>query len=106
MPENGFAGRVVATAAARRAIESLRAATGGPLMFVQSAGCCEGSDPMCFRAGELAVGAGDMLLGVVDACPFFIDADQYQALGRPRLVLDVKPGTPGSFSLAAGEGTH
>ncbi|CAM5700711.1 DUF779 domain-containing protein [Streptomyces canus] len=106
MPENGYAGRVIATAAARRAIRSLRTATGGLLMFVQSAGCCDGSDPMCFRAGELAVGDGDMLLGVVDTCPFYIDADQYEALGRPRLILDVAPGLPGGFSLAAGDGTH
>ncbi|MDN3029225.1 DUF779 domain-containing protein [Streptomyces sp. S.PB5] len=104
--ENGNAGRVTATEAAHRAIAALRAAHGGPVMFVQSGGCCDGSDPMCFPGGEFALGEGDMLLGVLDGCTFHIDADLYEALGRPRLVLDVAPGTPGGFSLAAAEGLH
>ncbi|WNZ06656.1 DUF779 domain-containing protein [Streptomyces sp. 11x1] len=102
--EYGTAGRVTATRAARRAIEALRAAHGGPVMFVQSGGCCDGSDPMCFPAGEFAVGEGDMLVGVIVGCTFHMDADQYEALGRPLFVLDVEPGTPGGFSLPAGEG--
>ncbi|MCZ4515527.1 DUF779 domain-containing protein [Streptomyces sp. ActVer] len=106
MPENGNVGRVTATEAAHRALAALRAAHGGPVMFVQSGGCCDGSDPMCFPSGEFALGEGDMLLGVIDGCTFSIDADQYQALGRPRLVLDVGPGAPGGFSLAAGDGLH
>jgi propanol-preferring alcohol dehydrogenase len=106
MPESGSTGRVTATPAARKAITALRAASGGRLMFVQSAGCCDGSEPMCFGLGEFAVGDHDLLLGVLDDCPFHIDADLYNALGRPRLVLDAEPGSPGGFSLAAGEGLH
>jgi len=102
--ENGNAGRVTATGAAHRAIEALRAAHGGPVMFVQSGGCCDGSDPMCFPGGEFVLGESDMLLGVLDGCTFHIDADLYEALGRPRFVLDVETGTPGGFSLAAGDG--
>ncbi|MFE2064314.1 DUF779 domain-containing protein [Streptomyces sp. NPDC059467] len=102
--ENGTAGRVTVTRAARKAIEALRAALGGPVMFVQFAGCCDGSDPMCFPDGEFALGDGDMLVGVVHGCTFHMNADQYEALGRPLLVLDTEPGTPGGFSLAAGDG--
>jgi len=105
-PRPGTAGRVTATCAARRAIAALRAAHGAPVMFVQSAGCCDGSDPMCFPGGEFALGDGDMLIGVVEGCTFHMNADQYEALGRPFLVLDVEPGTPGGFSLAAGDGLH
>jgi uncharacterized protein (DUF779 family) len=104
--QNGTVGRVTATPAARRAIAALCAAHGGPVMFVQSGGCCDGSDPMCFEGGEFALGDGDMLIGVVDGCTFQMDADQYQALGRPLFVLDVEEGTPGGFSLAAGDGLH
>ena len=43
--------RVIATRAARQAVNRLRAAR-GPLMFVQSAGRCGSSAPMCFPAGE------------------------------------------------------
>ncbi|MER8007456.1 DUF779 domain-containing protein [Streptomyces sp. NPDC094149] len=104
--ENGTAGRVTATPAARGAIAALCAAQGGPVMFVQSGGCCDGSDPMCFEGGEFALGEGDLLVGEIDGCTFHVDADQYQALGRPSFVLDVEEGTPGGFSLAAGDGLH
>ena len=59
--------RISATPAAREAIARLRADRGGPVMFVQSAGCCAGSVPMCFPEGEFLVGDGDELLGTVDA---------------------------------------
>ncbi|MGW2236840.1 DUF779 domain-containing protein [Streptomyces sp. NPDC001759] len=104
--ESGTAGRVTATRAARRAIAALCAAHGGHVMFVQSGGCCDGSDPMCFEGGEFALGGGDMLIGVVDGCTFHMNADQYHALGRPLFVLDVEEGAPGGFSLAAGDGLH
>ncbi|MCW8376129.1 DUF779 domain-containing protein [Streptomyces justiciae] len=54
--------------------------------------------------GEFAVGEGDMLVGVVAGCTFHMNADQYESLGRPFYVLDVEAGTPGCFSLAAGDG--
>jgi uncharacterized protein (DUF779 family) len=111
---NGNAGRVTATEAAHRAIAALRAAHGGPVMFVQP---CErgdgtgpdgagpdGGGPRCFPGGEVPVGEGDMLLGVLDGCTFHIDADLYEALGRPRLLLDVAPGDPDGPSLAPGCG--
>ena len=43
--------RIQATPAARAAITGLRAVRGGPVMFVQSGGCCAGSTPMCYPAG-------------------------------------------------------
>ena len=96
---------LTATPAAREAIAALRAAH-GPLMFVQSAGCCDGSSPMCFAAGEFLVGDGDVLLGEVDSCPFYMNSKTYDALNRPSLVLDVEPGAAGGFSLDAGDGLH
>jgi uncharacterized protein (DUF779 family) len=104
MPPKAAASRITATMAAREAIAGLRVAGGGPVMFVQSAGCCDGSDPMCYSLGEFSV--GDLLLGEIDGCPFYMDERQYEALGRPRLVLDARPGEPGGFSLAAGDGQH
>jgi hypothetical protein len=98
-------GRVIATEAARQAVYRLRAVR-GPLMFVQSAGCCDGSAPMCFPAGEYLTGPGDILLGRIAGCPFYMDARQYRAWHPELLVLDVEPGMPEGFSLAAGEGLH
>ena len=96
-------GRVIATEAARQAVYRLRAVR-GLLMFVLSAGCCEGSAPVCLPAGEYRTGPGDVLLGRIAGCPFYLDARQYRAWHRELLVLDVEPGEPGGFSLAAGDG--
>jgi len=97
--------RVIATEAAREAVRRLRAVR-GRLMFVQSAGCCGGSAPMCFPAGEYLTGPGDLLLGWVAGCPFYIDRRLYEAWHPGQFVLDVEPGMPEGFSLAAGDGLH
>jgi uncharacterized protein (DUF779 family) len=102
--ENPHHPRVSATPAARQAIHRLRAARGGPLMFVQSGGCCAGSTPMCFPAGEFITGPNDVLLGELDGCPFYIDAALDNAWNTPEFVLDVADGEPEGFSLGAGEG--
>jgi uncharacterized protein (DUF779 family) len=98
--------RVEATSAARQAITRLRAVQGGPVMFVQSGGCCAGSTPMCYPAGELIIGDIDVLLGEIDGCPFYIDSRLDDAWGRDGLVLDVTHGPPEGFSLAAGDDLH
>src|SRR5690349_23558045 len=94
--------RVTATAAAREAIARLRADRGGAVMFVQSGGCCAGSTPMCFPAGEFLVGGNDVLLGEIDGCPFYIDRQLDEAWGEAGVELDVAAGPPEGFSLPAG----
>ena len=54
--------RVLITTEAAAMIAKLRAIH-GPLMFHQSGGCCDGSAPMCYPAGEFRVGAQDVLMG-------------------------------------------
>ena len=49
----------------------------GPLMFHQSGGCCDGSSPMCYPAGEFKVGAQDVLLGEIADCKFYMGAAQF-----------------------------
>jgi uncharacterized protein (DUF779 family) len=94
-----------ATPAARSAIAALRDAR-GPVMFVQSAGCCGGTAPMCYPLGEFLTGAGDLLLGDIDGCPYYMDAGHYKAFGQPELTLDVEPGFAEGFSLPAADGLH
>jgi uncharacterized protein (DUF779 family) len=43
--------RVIANDKAKELIAKLKAMH-GPLMFHQSGGCCDGSQPMCFGEGE------------------------------------------------------
>jgi uncharacterized protein (DUF779 family) len=100
-----MAARVTATPEAARAIEQLTARH-GPLMLVQSGGCCDGSSPICFRDGTFVVGPDDRLLGEVAGAAFYIDARQDERWNRPLLVLDVAEGAATGFSLEGLEGIH
>ena len=66
---------VSVTPAAAELIRSLRGRH-GPLMFHQSGGCCDGSAPMCYPAGEFRTGSSDVLLaslsGGTDVCTAFV----------------------------------
>ncbi len=90
--------RVIATEKAIELIEKLRAEH-GPLMFHQSGGCCDGSQPMCFEDGEFKTGGSDVCLGEVDGCKFYMGADQFEYWKHTQLILDVTPGRGSSFSL-------
>jgi uncharacterized protein (DUF779 family) len=76
----------------------------GPLMFHQSGGCCDGSSPMCYPAGEFIVGDRDVLLGILDGAPVWISGPQFEAWKHTQLVIDAVPGRGGGFSLEAPEG--
>jgi uncharacterized protein len=97
--------QVVATGAALALIERL-AALHGPLMFHQSGGCCDGSAPMCYPAGELQVGDSDRLLGCIGGMPFYISAAQFEYWRHTQLIIDVVPGRGGMFSLEGREGVR
>jgi hypothetical protein len=100
MPE-----RVLVTIAAAELIRRLRVVH-GPLVFHQSGGCCEGSAPMCFRQRDFRIGARDVLLGVIEGCPFYIGAASFQYWAYCELTIDVVPDGGDSFSLEAVEGVR
>jgi len=97
----GVVARVVATPAALALIAELQAEY-GPILFHQSGGCCDGSSPMCYPAGEFRLGAGDILLGEVGGAPVHIGRAQGEAWAHTQLILDVVPGRGGMFSLDNG----
>ncbi len=78
----------------------------GPLMFHQSGGCCDGSTPMCFAAGEFRVGAQDVLLGKIAGCNFYIGAAQFEYWRHTQLIIDVVPGRGAGFTLEAPKGVR
>jgi len=90
--------RVLATEAAQKLIAVLKSMH-GPLMFHQSGGCCDGSQPMCFQEGEFRVGSSDVCLGIVAGCRFYMAADQFTYWKHTQLILNVTPGRGSSFSL-------
>lgn len=90
--------KVIATDAALELIARLKGMN-GPLMFHQSGGCCDGSQPMCYPLGEFRIGSSDVLLGEIAECPFYISADQYEYWKHTQLIIDVTPGRGSSFSV-------
>ncbi|PZR38280.1 MAG: DUF779 domain-containing protein [Azospira oryzae] len=90
--------KVKVTPAACTVIDMLRKQQ-GELMFHQSGGCCDGSQPMCFTKGEFRIGESDVLLGEVHGCEFYMARDQYEYWKHTELTLDVTEGRGASFSL-------
>ncbi|GIF12528.1 DUF779 domain-containing protein [Actinoplanes teichomyceticus] len=103
--------RVDVTPAAADMMRRLRGQH-GPLMFHQSGGCCDGSSPMCYPAGEFRTGASDVLLeslaieGVPEPITFWMSAAQFALWKHTHLTVDVVPGRGAGFSLEAPEGVR
>jgi hypothetical protein len=101
--------RVEVTAAAEDLLRTLYS-THGALMFHQSGGCCDGSSPMCYQAGEFRVGGSDVLLGnlvvagIAESIGFWMSAPQFEYWKHTHLTVDVVPGRGGGFSLESPEG--
>ena len=97
--------RVLVTQEAADMIARLKAMH-GPLMFHQSGGCCDGSAPMCYPAGEFKVGGQDVFMGEIAGCKFYIGAAQFEYWRHTQLIIDVVPGRGAGFSLEAPEGVR
>lgn len=84
----------------------------GPLMFHQSGGCCDGSSPMCYPAGEFLTGDSDVLLGRFDLgggiepepLEFWMSREQFSYWSHTHLTVDVVAGRGSGFSVEAPEG--
>lgn len=100
---NNALSRVVGTDAALQMIEALRDKH-GPLMFFQSGGCCDGSTPMCFPAGEFDLSDTDVYLGNLAGAPFYMGLEQFAYWEHTQLIIDVVAGNGGMFSLDNGTG--
>jgi uncharacterized protein (DUF779 family) len=95
--------RVTATPAALAFIGELRRRHGA-LMFFQSGGCCDGSAPMCYAAGEFNLSDTDVHLGDLDGAPFYMGMEQFAYWEHTQLIIDVVDGKGGMFSLDNGTG--
>ena len=100
-----MAERVGVTPKAAAFIRDLRAAH-GDLLFHQSGGCCDGSAPMCYPAGEFRIGDSDVRLGKIEGCPFYMGAAQFEYWRHTHLTIDVVPGRGSGFSLEAPQGVR
>ena len=71
----------------------------GELMFHQSGGCCDGSQPMCFEKGDFKVGGSDVCIGNIEDCEFWMAKDQFEYWQYTQLHIHVSEGRGSSFSL-------
>ncbi|HEV7171719.1 DUF779 domain-containing protein [Pedococcus sp.] len=84
----------------------------GPLMFHQSGGCCDGSSPMCYPAGEFITGDADVLLadlavdGLAVPVEFWMSVAQYEYWKHTHLTVDVVKGRGSGFSVESPEGVR
>ena len=58
---------------------------------------------MCLRLDGFRVGARDVLLGVIEGCPFYVSAAQFPYWAHSQLTIDVVPNGGDSFSLEAAD---
>jgi len=98
-----MAERVSATPAAIELIHKLTAQH-GPILFLQSGGCCEGSVPLCMPANEFKPGASDVIVGEIEGAVFYMGHNHFQFSENTHTILDAMPGSSGSFSLDCGTG--
>ena len=97
--------KVIATEAAVALIALLKEKHGPGLMFHQSGGCCDNSAANCYLLGELTIGQGDVYLGDIGGCPFYMSTSQYATWRHTQLIIDVIDGHGGgTFSLECPEG--
>jgi uncharacterized protein len=87
----------------------------GPLMFHQSGGCCDGSSPMCYPAGDFLTSDADVQLGLFDIAEaghptqpiaFWMSAEQFEYWSHTHLTVDVVAGRGSGFSVEAPEGVR
>ena len=72
----------------------------GELMFYQAGGCCEGTQPQCFREGHFYPRTKDVSIGTVMGFHFWIDHDLFEYWKYSHFELDVTDGFgAGGFSL-------
>ena len=118
LPGEGFS-RVALTASAVELLRKLWAKHGA-LMFHQSGGCCDGSSPMCYQAGDFLTGEADVLLGRFDISPgdvsgsgsdpdpqfvdFWMSKEQFNYWSHTHLTVDVVAGRGSGFSVESPEG--
>jgi uncharacterized protein (DUF779 family) len=101
--------RVDLTPEAAELLRRLRA-DHGELMFHQSGGCCDGSSPMCYPAGELLTGDSDVHLADLPVddvtVGVWMSRAQFEYWKHTHLTIDVVPGRGAGFSLEAPYGVR
>lgn len=97
--------KVAVTDAAVALLAELRAEY-GEVVFQMSAGCCDGSGPMCYRVGDAYIGSGDVKLGEADGAEIWASRSIASLWDNAQLILDTGNGSGNGFSLDNGRDIH
>lgn len=90
--------KVIATDAAKHLIKQLQEQH-GPLVFVHSEGCCDGTSPICMTEGDFYLGSQDEKIGEIVDTPYYMHTSNQSYWQHLQVVIDVIDGLGNSFSL-------
>ena len=91
--------RIDATEKAIDLINELKAKH-GDLMFYQAGGCCEGTQPQCFKKDDYYLRYKDVCIGNIEGIEFWVDKDLFEYWKHAHFELDVIDAIgAGGFSL-------
>lgn len=76
----------------------------GDILFEQSAGCCDGTVPMCYQVDGHYISSQNVLVGEIAGVPYYIDKNQYEYMKHMQIIVDAIEGQGASFSLESVEG--
>ncbi|MEE9439812.1 MAG: DUF779 domain-containing protein [Saprospiraceae bacterium] len=91
--------RVAITDKAIELLDKVKEKHGSDLIFHQSGGCCDGSAPMIFEAGDMYLDDSDILLGQLEGVKYYMNIDQFEYWKHTHLTIDATVGRGSSFSL-------
>ncbi|MDA1674782.1 DUF779 domain-containing protein [Bacillus cereus group sp. TH152-1LC] len=94
--------KVIATKEAQSLIKQLRKQH-GKLVFIHSEGCCDGTSPICMKAGEFYLGSRDEQIGKILDTPYYMHTSNFSYWQHLQIVIDVIDGIGNSFSLESAE---
>lgn len=91
--------RVRLTEKAQSVLQELKD-TVGALMFYQSGGCCEGSQPLLYKEGTYHIGLRDVCIADVMGIKYYMSASEFNYWQYSELTIDAVKGVGvGGFSL-------
>ena len=95
--------KLIATKKAIEVVELLKNKHGN-ILFQQSAGCCDGTVPMCYQAAGFYIGSQNIQIGEIAGVPYYVDKKHYEYMKHMQIIVDVTEGQGASFSLESIEG--
>lgn len=95
--------KLVATNEAIKVIEMLKNKHGN-ILFEQSAGCCDGTVPMCYKADGFYISSRNILLGEIAGVSYYVEKSHYDYMKHMQIIVDVIEGQGAAFSLESPEG--